>query len=76
MSILGLEYPFKLVKPAFVNSNSLLKGALSQLSRSFARPYFLWNLRNFIEWQGHKYVSQALFQKLQTTAMNFEKLLD
>ena len=26
MSILGLEYPFKLVKPAFVNSNTHLKG--------------------------------------------------
>ena len=77
MSILGLEYPFKLVKPAFVDSTTHLKGLCpSFLVHSVNNANCASLFSTELEWQGHKFVSQPLFQKLQTTAMNFEKLLD
>ena len=44
------------------------------------RLYSLWTWYQVKEWQNHsffqtKYVSQALYQTLQTTKMNFESLL-
>ena len=43
-------------------------------------PLLVWNFRNTCEWQNHSFVSnkdvsQALFQTLQTTKINFENCL-
>ena len=64
----------------------LYKGPLSRLAHSFCLECQLLVLIHYVteeifsEWQNHsflsnKYVSQALFQTLQATEMNFEKLL-